>query len=70
VQIFLFTNGDNVRIFFSVAFFAVVHIFIICLPVDKEFNMQVHIMLTYRMIRVKPYQNRKCVAYFIEHEAY
>jgi hypothetical protein len=70
VQIFVLTNGDNVRIFFSVAFFAVADIFVICLPVDKEFNMQVHIMLTYRMIRVKPFLNRKFVAYFIEHEAY
>jgi len=51
----VFTNGDNVRIFFSVTFFAVAHIFIICLPVDKEFNIQIHIMLPYRMICVKPY---------------
>jgi hypothetical protein len=65
------TNGDNEGIFFSVTFFAVVaHIFIICLPLDKEFNLKVHVMLTYRMIPVKPYYNRKCVAYFVEHEAY
>lgn len=37
VQIFVFTYDDNVRIFCSVASFAVAHIFIICLPVDKEF---------------------------------
>jgi hypothetical protein len=55
VQIFVFTNGDCVRIFFTVAFFAVPHIFIICLPVDKDFNMQVPIVLKYRTIYVKPY---------------
>jgi hypothetical protein len=53
VQIFVFTNGDSVRTFCSIAFFKVAHIFIICLPVGKEFMVQVHVILAYRMIHVK-----------------